>query len=81
MRDRKQTGIIEQINKTTGTGLEIKVKAGSNIINDALLYKPPNITMSKTSIPHKGNFIIKEKIYAQNASLKRWLLVCSKYDE
>jgi len=76
-RDNKQSALVAALNKTENE-LGLKIDPNSNIIKDALIYKPPKITLSKESCPERGNFIIKEPIYGKGAQLKKWVIICEE---
>jgi aubergine-like protein len=86
-RDERQKSLINMINSLAGKNdkgsekneLGLKIDPKSNRIKGKLL-NYPEIRLSKPMIPDRGNFIIKNAIYDQNAKLENWLLICNNKD-
>ena len=81
-RDKKQNWLASQLNRTKeGNELGLRIDPNSNVIDDALIFRPPQITLKNKSIPKgSGVFRIKEPIYSRNAKIDNWGIICDDRD-
>lgn len=76
-RMARQERLVEQINQTKNeNSIKLEVKLDTNQIDDALLFKPPQIYTQEAFIPKgSGNFKLDKPIFDQNFSLRKWGII------
>ena len=79
VRTLKQLQLAEQLDSDTENTLRIDLE--SNVIDDALLFRPPKITMKREFVPTgSGVFNIKEQLFQRNATLGTWGIISLNRD-
>jgi aubergine-like protein len=82
-RRQREVKLIKQINSLSegSNELKIKIDPDSNGLK-SLVINPPTILLgnSKSVIPNRGNFEVKEPIFDVSACLKEWIVISRDED-